>query len=58
MRCLFKGEEDNGLNRQLGKPRIVFDLVFFLGVGWGEGQEWCIEGGNIERCLEWGGRGH
>ena len=33
MRCLSKREDDNGLNRQLGKPRIVYD-PFFL-VGWG-----------------------
>ena len=33
-------------------PRIVYDLFFF----WG-GQEWCIEGGNSERCLKWDGGG-
>ena len=36
MRCLFKEEDDNGLNRQLGKPRIVYD-PFFLGGGAGAG---------------------
>ena len=33
MRCLFKErEDDNGLNIQLGKPRIVCD-PFFGGLG-------------------------
>ena len=36
-----KRDDDKGLNRQLCKPRIVYD-PFFLGGG-GE-QEWCIEG--------------
>ena len=39
-----KREDDNGLNRQLDKPRIVY-APFLLGGG-GGGQEWCIEGGN------------
>ena len=26
---LFKREEDNGLDRQLGKPRVVYDPFFF-----------------------------
>ena len=59
MRCLFKEEDYNGLIRQLGKPRIVYDTFFFFGEGAGVvyrgGQEWYIEGGNSERCLKWGG---
>ena len=49
-----KREDDNGLNRQLGKPQIVCDPFFFLGGG----QKWCIEGGNSERYLKWDGGGH
>ena len=53
VRCLLKREDDNGLNKQLGKPQIVFDLFFLEGGG----QEWCIEGVS-ERCLKWGCRIH
>ena len=37
VRCLSKREDDNGLNRQLGKPRIVYDPFFFGGGGQGAG---------------------
>ena len=36
-----------------GKPPILFDL--FLG---GAGVVYIGGGGNSERCLKWGGRGH
>ena len=37
-RDVFSKREDNyGLNRQLGKPRIVYNPFFFLGGGGGGG---------------------
>ena len=39
---LFKEGDNNGLNRQIGKPRIVYDVRSI----WGGG-------GNSERCLNW-----
>ena len=38
-----KREDDNGLNRQLGKPRIVYDPF---------GGKWCIERVTV-KCLKW-----
>ena len=40
-----KREDDNGLNRQLGKPRIVYDPFFVVVVGGGEGGRSVVQTG-------------
>ena len=57
MKYVFsKWEDDNGLNRQLGKPRTVYDPFFVWGGGGGAGVVY--KGNNSERCLKWDGEGH
>ena len=64
---LFNEEDNNGLNKQLGKPQIVYDLFsflfcclfvvfccFFFGGG---GAEVVYRRCNSEKCLMWGGGG-